>query len=107
VSVVTLPRLRRHHDEGFFVATEILEASSHARRAQILLRLPDALLLEKEAAVVEACQLSGFKMGLLFIGIRITALSAVRLPDGQLPEHTRATLALWHNGMTALAAGGQ
>lgn len=101
-----LPRLRRRRDEEFFVAAEIIDADTDARRAQILLRLPDAVLLEKTEALTGACRQAGFKMGLLFIGIRIAALCAARLPDGELPDHQRATLNLWTNGLTALANGG-
>jgi len=71
----------------------------------VLLRLPDALLLQKSEALISACQKAGFKMGLLFIHMRIASLSAIRLPNGQLPDHHRATLDLWTNGLTALAEG--
>lgn len=107
VQLPRLPRLRRRRDEEFFVATEIIDAGTEARRALILLRLPDAVLLEKTKALTGACRQAGFKMGLLFISIRIAALSANRLPDGQLPDHHRATLALWANGMSAIAQGGE
>lgn len=107
VQLPRTPRMRRHRDEEFFVATEIIDARSDARRAQILLRLPDAVLLERVDAITAACRQAGFKMGLLFIGIRITALSAVRMPDGQLPDHHAATMALWANGMSAIAGGAE
>jgi hypothetical protein len=107
VHIPRLPRSRRLRDEEFFVASDILDAGNDHRRAEILLRTPDAVLLEKTEALNAACRQAGFKMGLLFISIRIAALSANRLPDGQLPEHHRATLALWTDGFAALAKGGQ
>lgn len=101
-----LPRLpRRQRDEEFFVAAELIDAATDARRAQILLRLPDAVLLDKTDALNGACRQVGFKMGLLFIGVRISTLCANRLPNGELPDQHRATLDLWRNGLQALADG--
>lgn len=101
-----LPRLRRTRDELFYVAAEILEASSDNRRAEILLRLPDAVLLEKMDAITHACRQAGFKIGMLFIGQRVAALSATRGRDGELPQHHVETLQLWRNGLAAMATKG-
>lgn len=84
-------------------AVQVFEARDHARRAEIVLRMPDAVLLADGEAIASACNSTGFKAGADFVGFRLLALHAPRQPDGELPEAHRRCLALWRNGFTALA----
>lgn len=97
-----LPSFRLEFDALFPVARQLREASSHARRAQMLLRLPDALVLEKFDDLVEAARESGFAPGLTYLQLRFAALHAVRRPDGSLPEGPTRALAIWSNGLHAM-----
>lgn len=86
-------------------AAQIFAARSHARRAEIVLRMPDAVLLADGEMIASACRSVGFKPGAEFVGYRLLALHAPRRPDGALPEAHRQCLALWCNGLAALAGG--
>lgn len=87
----------------FPIAREIAEATSHARRAAILLRLPDAIVLSHGDALATACRSCDFAMGVMFLTQRSAVLHVRRGADGKVPEHFTQTLEIWLRGMTALA----
>lgn len=80
-------------DDGAFPpAAQIITAPSHARRAAIILRLPDALTFTHAEPLMAACRDTGFAAGAEFILIRSTAFSAVRQIDGRLPAAIAAAI---------------
>lgn len=87
----------------FPIARDIVSASSHARRAEILLRLPDAVVLSHGDVLAAACREAEFIMGVHFLTQRSAVLFANRGLDGQLPEHCTRTLTIWHRGMASIA----
>lgn len=100
---VRRPTKARQLDHLFPVAREVIEASSDARRAAILLRLPDAVVVTHGEVVAAACREIQFDAGVHFLGHRLAVLHATRLPSGALPDHCTATLEIWRSGMAALA----
>lgn len=86
-------------------AVQVFEARDHARRAELLLRMPDAVLLADGEAIASACRSVGFGPGAQFVEYRLLALHAVRQPNGELPQAHRACLSIWHRGLAALAGG--
>lgn len=90
--------------EGLPIASaQVFEACDHARRAELLLRMPDAVLLADGELIASACRSVGFGPGAQFVEYRLLALHAVRQPNGELPQAHRDCLAIWHRGLTALA----
>jgi hypothetical protein len=69
-----LPMLRQLHDAD----------GDHAR-ADILLRMPDSVMLKYRAAIVESCRRASFEVGLAFVDLRTSILLAVRDADGRAP----------------------
>lgn len=87
------------------VPAQIVTARSNARRAEIVLRLPDAVLLADGEAIASACRTVGFGPGAQFVEYRLLSLHAPRQPNGDLPEAHRKCLGIWRNGLAALAGG--
>lgn len=87
----------------FPIAREIVEASGPARRAAILLRVPDAIVLSHGDVLAAACRSCGFAMGVMFLDQRSAVLHARRGPDGRVPRHFLDTLEIWLGGMAELA----
>lgn len=85
------------------LAASIVRASSHARRADIVLRLPDAVLLVHAEALMEACRVVGFEVGASFLAHRLLSLHSPRRADGRLLEGHESSLAIWRNGLAAVA----
>lgn len=79
-------------DTMFPPAAQIIAAASDARRAAIILRLPDALTFTHAEPLMAACRDAGFVAGAEFILIRSTAFSAVRQIDGRLPAPIAAAI---------------
>lgn len=86
------------------LAAAIAVASSNRRRAEIVLRAPDAVLLAHGEAMAGACRQTGFDAGAQFIAYRLEALHATRRADGALPAGIGELLALWRNGLVAAMA---
>ncbi len=89
-----LPIIRQMHDEA-----------DDASRADILLRVPDAVLLKFAKLFEDACRKAGFKAGATFILLRLAALRAVRDAGGKLPADTVAHLDSYRTALAVLAAG--
>ncbi|QXN68020.1 hypothetical protein [Microcystis phage Mwe-Yong1] len=84
------------------VADQIRGASSHRRRAEILLRLPDALLAGHATELEEACREAGFgELGRNFIQQRLVALHATRRPDGRQSQNVLTMMDIWCDGLLA------
>lgn len=80
-------------DEAVFpVVGQLLAAGSHAERAEILLRLSDAVLLAYPMPIAEACAAKGFVDGQLFAALRAALLCRTRDAHGLLPERPAAEL---------------
>ncbi|WP_420578817.1 hypothetical protein [Oceaniradius stylonematis] len=74
------------------LATQILDAGTHAERANLLLTAPHGLLLQGGAAIFEACEAVQFGVGGDYVAAVVATLCATRAPDGALPDHHRARL---------------
>ncbi|TPM41561.1 hypothetical protein [Mesorhizobium sp. B2-3-4] len=89
-----LPMLRQLHD-----------ADGNQVRADVLLRMPDSVMLEYHEVILNACRRGGFEVGMAFVDLRISLLLAVRDDQGRAPadlakvaEHYRETLAAFVSG---------
>lgn len=84
-----LPIIRQMHD-----------AESDEARAQILLVVPDAVLMRYREVFEAACRRARFELGLHFIDIRRAEWGAVRGADGQ---HINALFAEFRAGFVEFA----
>ena len=84
------------------VAELIRTAASAEERARILLRVPDALLLQKTADILCACFDVQFLLGLQFVEARVAAMCAMRGPGGKLPEGPAAQVEFYRGLMSGL-----
>lgn len=83
----------RPEDEAHFpVVGQLLAAGSDAERAEILLKLSDAVLLAYPMPIAEACAAKGFLDGQLFAALRAALLCHTRDAHGLLPERSVAEL---------------
>jgi len=89
-----LPILRQMHD-----------AADDRVRADILLRVPDTILLKFAPVFEKCCQRAGFEAGASFIVLRLVALQAVRDTGGHLPAQTAAHLASYQAALSVIADG--
>lgn len=89
-----MPILRQMHD-----------AADDRARADILLRVPDTILLKFAALFEECCRKACFEAGSNFILLRLVAMRAVRSADGTLPADTVAHLDSYRAGLAVFAAG--
>lgn len=87
------------------IVAQLLAAGSDAERAQILLRLPDALVFEQRMQLSRACLAVGFRRGALYIAARISAFVAVRGKNGTLPGHLETIQNEVRAELAALACG--
>lgn len=79
---------------------ELLDADGDRARAEVLLRMPDNVVLKYASPIADACRRAAFEAGLMFLEMRVAVLCAVRGADGCLPidiaadaEAMRAALA--------------
>lgn len=96
---------QRQADAAFPVANRLIEASSHAERAAILLQLSDAALLARPFELGRACAAVGFVDGQCFVAVRAALLCHTRDAHGLLPEREAAELEQLRLGLSHLAAG--
>ncbi|QPC87399.1 hypothetical protein GA830_12100 [Mesorhizobium sp. NBSH29] len=68
------------------IIRQMMDADSDRDRAQVLLQVPDAVLMKYRTVFEEACQRSGFAQGQFYIDIRRACWHAVRAPDGLLRD---------------------
>jgi hypothetical protein len=91
------------HRTGFFVAGEILNASSAEARAAIVLRVPDAVLHQMSGPLMRACIETRFDLGARLLTVRLAALSAVRDEAGRLPDQATAPVEHYRRLVAGLA----
>ncbi|WP_421912752.1 hypothetical protein [Mesorhizobium sp.] len=91
-----LPILRQLHD-----------ADGDRARADVLLRMPDAVALKYHPVIDAACRKAGFEAGWKFLAMRVSLCLAVRDQAGQPPadladmaERFRAALAEFVAGVS-------
>ena len=69
-----LPMLRQLHD-----------ADGDQARADILLRMPDSVMLKYHEVIHAACRRAGFEAGSNYLALRVSLSLAVRDAAGMLP----------------------
>lgn len=87
------------------ILNQISNAASDQERAQLLLQVPDAVLLKYQTSFFRACQRAAFKHGTAFISLRVAALSSVRDESGLMPEKIAGPLEDYRSAFTHFAAG--
>jgi hypothetical protein len=89
-----LPLIREMHD-----------APDDRARAEILLRLPDAVVLRHAPIFAEACRRARFEDGFVFVELRVAALMATRDAAGLLPARTVQELDALRAALARYCAG--
>ena len=89
-----LPLVREMHD-----------AADDRSRADILLRVPDTILLKYAEIFEKCCRKTDFQPGLDFILLRIVAMGAVRTEAGHLPPEQIAHLESYRSALALYACG--
>lgn len=100
-------RLQTAWSANFFVVDQIIEARTHAVRAGILIRLPDAVIAARAEQLQDGCTEAGFSIGSDYVAIRLAHQNAQRDRRGNLPGHITDQLEYWRRGMVAISEGGQ
>lgn len=93
-------------DPLFPVAAMIRDAEGHPRRAALLLRTPDAVMVGHGSAIQDACMAAGFHTGAFYVVVRSSLLNAMRNAAGELPREYAQQAELWRRGMVAIAEAG-
>lgn len=97
---------KRPPDDPLFpVAEMIADAPDHARRAVLVLRTPDAVLVGHGAAIQDACLAAGFSVGAQYVVVRSALLNAMRTEKGELPPEYVRQAEFWRRGLAAIAGG--
>ncbi|WP_192384755.1 hypothetical protein [Mesorhizobium silamurunense] len=65
---------------------QLYDADGDRARADILLRMPDSVMLKYRGSIVECCRRACFEVGLAFVDLRTSILLAVRDADGRVSE---------------------
>lgn len=101
-----MPESSRADDPLFPIASMIRDAEGHARRASLLLRAPDAVMVGHGAAIQDACTAAGFITGAAYVLVRSSLLNAMRDEAGNMPAYYAQQAEFWRRGMVAIAGGG-
>ncbi|RWG76153.1 MAG: hypothetical protein EOQ69_32450 [Mesorhizobium sp.] len=87
---------------------QLYDADGNRARADMLLRMPDSVMLKYRGSIVECCRRASFEVGLAFVDLRVAVLLAVRDANGRAPadlegvaEKCRDSLAAFVNGDAA------
>ncbi len=72
------------------IIDQLHNADDDRGRADLLLRVPDSILLTYAHVFEEACRKAAFEPGVAFINSRIALMRAVRDGDGLLPRRFSA-----------------
>lgn len=89
----------------FPILDQIAEAGSPAAVAALLLRVPDAIVLDYQEALTGACKAIKCGDGVGFIASRVATLHAVRDAHGLLPWAIAQQDDYWRQQLSRLAAG--
>ncbi|BAB54377.1 hypothetical protein [Mesorhizobium japonicum] len=89
-----LPILRQLHD-----------ADGDRARADILLRMPDAVVMTFHPVIDAACHRAGFEAGANFLAVRVSLSLAVRDGKGQPPAELAIVAEQFRIGMAEFSAG--
>ncbi|TPI39297.1 hypothetical protein FJW07_14040 [Mesorhizobium sp. B3-1-9] len=85
---------------------QLYNADGNQARADILLRIPDSVLLKYRGSIVEACRRASFEVGLAFVDMRTSALLAVRDATGQVPPERAAMVERYRRALVGFVNGG-
>ncbi|TPN79980.1 hypothetical protein [Mesorhizobium sp. B1-1-2] len=83
---------------------QLYDADGDRERADILLRMPDSVLLKYRGPIVECCRRGCFEVGLAFIDLRISLLLAVRDGQGCAPADLARVAERYRETLAAFAA---
>jgi hypothetical protein len=89
-----LPILRQLHD-----------ADGDRERADVLLRMPDSVVLKYHEVILAACRGAGFEAGMAFVELRVSLCLAVRSSDGLAPADLSKVLDHYRDVMAKFATG--
>lgn len=89
-----LPILRQLHD-----------ADGDRARADVLLRMPDSILLKFHGVILDACRRAGFAAGEQFVDLRASLMLAVRDDHGLPPPGLADAADAFRRGLAEFAAG--
>lgn len=91
-------------DVMFFV-TKIREAATAREIADLLLRVPDAIVLSHGVQLGAESEKMRFGAGAMFLIHRAAGLSAVRDAHGLMPERIAGEIEAWRETFSRFAAG--
>lgn len=83
-----LPILRQLHD-----------ADGDRMRADVLLRMPDSVLLKYQGVILESCSRARFQAGENFVALRVSLMLAVRDGQGMPPPDLSAKAEAYRAGL--------
>lgn len=96
---------RRRLAAMFPLARQLVDAGTHAQRAQLLLTLSDQIVLAHFDALKEACDETGFAAGAGYLAERYVSMHAVRDARGALPPQHVNQVENWRRGLASIAGG--
>ncbi|TIO62959.1 hypothetical protein [Mesorhizobium sp.] len=94
MSDTMLPMLRQLHD-----------ADGDRARADMLLRMPDSVMLKYHDVIDAACRKAAFEVGWHYLAIRVSLALAVRDADGLPPADLAIAWERYRRAMVEFAAG--
>lgn len=89
-----LPILRQLHD-----------ADGDRARADVLLRMPDSVVLKYQEPIDAACRRTGFQAGSDYVSLRVSVCLAVRDEQGRPPLGLAEAADAFRRGLAEFAAG--
>ncbi|RWK12516.1 hypothetical protein [Mesorhizobium sp.] len=85
---------------------QLYDADGDRSRADILLRMPDSVMLKYRGSIVECCRRASFEVGLAFVDMRTSILLAVRDENGRVPEDRTAMAERYRIALAEFARAG-
>jgi hypothetical protein len=92
-------------DASFPIAAMVRDADSHADRARLVLRVPDAIVASHGTEIQDACLEAGFKIGALYITVRSALLNATPDKQGRTPPEYVRNAEMWRRALFAMSLG--
>lgn len=86
---------------------QLYDADGDCARADILLRMPDSVLLKYRGSIIECCRRAYFEVGLAFVDLRTSILLAVRDAKGRAPEDLTIVTDRYREVLAEIAEAGR
>ena len=90
-------------DTDLHIVEQVKLAASKREIAQILLRVPDGILMTHHEVLTAECRKARFPDAISYMTVRLVALDAVRDKSGRLPDAVLGPLENWRIAFAAFA----